>query len=966
MFEKSLYDLIKGLRNHKGAEEDYIQDSLRECKAEIKSQDMDKKATALLKLIYLEMFGYDMSWASFHVLEVMSSTKYLQKRSGYLAAVQSFRPDTEVLMLATNLLKKDLVSSNIPNMSLPLITLPNIITPSLAMSLLPDVLSRISHSHAAVRKKAVVCLYRLSLVYPEALKLAWPKLKDRLMDNEEDGSVTTAVINVVCELGWRRPHDFLPLAPRFFELLVDSGNNWMAIKIIKLFATLTPLEPRLIRKLLRPLMNIIQSTTAMSLLYECINGIIQGGILDGDGALEEKDEIATLCVGKLRGMIVTDSDPNLKYVALLAFNRIAVSYPFLVSVHQDVIMDCLDDPDISIRLQALELAVRMVTSDTLQSIVHRLLSQLQYAHRNTDSNRTDIHMGEALEEEDPRPSNTPSTALPYNYRIEVLHRVVDICSNNNYSELPDFEWYVDVLVQLMKLLPSDGAESPGNDVAYHQASNQRGSIASRVGSELRNVAVRVRDVRSEATRAAESLIVNENTEAVCPAMSGSNDSLLGPVAWIVGEYAEYLLSPGQTLQSLMNLSRMNLSASTTSLCLQALPKVLVELITGNGQGWDPQRKGEISLLLARIIEVLETLASNPDLDVQERATEFLEVMRLAADAIQSQVHEMDQMPLLLTSALPSLFYGLELNPVSVSAQKKVPLPEQIALDDQFNENLRELFRDQDNTPLILDAQVRLQDFYYIREPSLSSKPIETIQLDIQPDSYQNLADSFVDDGAAGARRKAGRKERNREDPFYIGTGEDSSGTSTPFHQAFTAANGSELDIDSIPIIDLKLNDVESYRKPSLMPHENRKHGKSRPKRYNIIADEVIGQEETGTLETSGGPSKSKKSLLEVDSSGLRRLSLREDADSSPRTGAFPNAAAHDTEMALAMQEVERARLEMQRASERVQAKDIPAEGTLVKKKRKVKKAKGDEPRPMDPQNPEALSKKKRTRKPATS
>lgn len=47
-----------------------------------------------------------MSWASFHVLEVMSSSKYLQKRVGYLGAVQSFRPDTEVLMLATNMLKK--------------------------------------------------------------------------------------------------------------------------------------------------------------------------------------------------------------------------------------------------------------------------------------------------------------------------------------------------------------------------------------------------------------------------------------------------------------------------------------------------------------------------------------------------------------------------------------------------------------------------------------------------------------------------------------------------------------------------------------------------------------------------------------------------------------------------------------------------------------------------------------------
>nr|KMM69749.1 AP-3 complex subunit delta [Coccidioides posadasii RMSCC 3488] len=105
-FEKSLYDLIRGLRNHKGNEGEYIQNSLRECRTEIKSQDMDKKATALLKLIYLEMFGYDMSWAAFHVLEVMSSQNYLQKRVGYLGAVQSFRPDTEVLMLTTNLLKK--------------------------------------------------------------------------------------------------------------------------------------------------------------------------------------------------------------------------------------------------------------------------------------------------------------------------------------------------------------------------------------------------------------------------------------------------------------------------------------------------------------------------------------------------------------------------------------------------------------------------------------------------------------------------------------------------------------------------------------------------------------------------------------------------------------------------------------------------------------------------------------------
>lgn len=39
-FEKSLYDLIRGLRNHKGNEKEYIQKSLKECRAEVRSQDM--------------------------------------------------------------------------------------------------------------------------------------------------------------------------------------------------------------------------------------------------------------------------------------------------------------------------------------------------------------------------------------------------------------------------------------------------------------------------------------------------------------------------------------------------------------------------------------------------------------------------------------------------------------------------------------------------------------------------------------------------------------------------------------------------------------------------------------------------------------------------------------------------------------------------------------------------------------
>ncbi|KAF7585951.1 AP-3 complex subunit delta [Aspergillus hancockii] len=645
-------------------------------------------------------------------------------------------------------------------------------------------------------------------------------------------------------------------------------------------------------------MNIIQTTTAMSLLYECINGIIQGGILDGDGGLEEKNEIASLCVGKLRGMVVTESDPNLKYVALLAFNRIVVSHPVLVSAHQGVIMDCLEDPDISIRLRALDLTARMVTSDTLQSVVNRLVNQLFTARSITNGIRaagsfeTDTRTNtEDIESQKGSDAHKTSTSLPDDYRIEVIHRILDICSNNNYSELPDFEW-------------CEESETHGNCVAF------------RIGSELRNVAVRVRGVRMEATRAAESLVLVENKHGLSFVISNRSNDILGPLAWVVGEFAEHLAFPSQTLGALIDMSNMSLSARTLSLYIQAVPKVLAKLIGGSGGVWDALKISEISLLLARIIDFLDGLAAHPDLDVQERAIEFLEVMRLAADAVHSGTHELGQAPFLLSSMVPSLFHGLELNPVAVNAQKKVPFPEKLCLAQEFNNDLYGVFSNRVN---------------WLPEP------IPTNDLE-----YGNTT----------LKRREERKERNRDDPFYIGIEDESSGTSTPFHQALNASNGSVLDIDSIPIIDLKFNDEGSHHTSSRVPRENRQPG-SRPKKYEIATDEMIGPEDTLHLDINDEPSKTRRSLLQVDSSGLEHLSLEGMGDSSTDPTVSIKTAGHDAEMAMAVQKVEKLRLEMQRASERVRPNGIPAEGTLVKKKRKVKRPArigAPEARPLTPKD----------------
>lgn len=606
-------------------------------------------------------------------------------------------------------------------------------------------------------------------------------------------------------------------------------------------------------------------------------------------------------------------------------------------------MDCLDDADVSIRLQALELAVGMVSSDTLQPVVNRLLNQLQQAS---------APVAELVDT--PQASESPKVATlwPNDYQTEVVHRILDLCSQNNYSEIVDFEWYVAVLVQLVGLLPPSESEDDWSHPKEQEAMpNLRMNTALRIGTEIRNVAVRVKGVRMEATRAAESLIFVDNRSTFFPSGSTIGDGVLGPIAWVVGEYAEYLLSPNRTLLSLIDISNASLPSATLPLFLQAIPKVFIQASQTSqpGDSW----KSEMSLLLARVVEFLEGLAAHPDLDVQERAIEFLEVLRLAAESLTSDTQEV---PFLLASVIPNLFTGLELNPVATSAQRKVVLPDSLRLEEPFSPDLPGLFRDLDSPSPHESKSWWTSDFYHLPEllsPNKQSR--DPAPVDMQPHaSYQNFTGAPVESSTAVQRRMLERRERFKDDPFYIAPSGDSSGTSTPFHEALNTSNGEVLDIDSIPIVDLKLGDEQ-------LSHVDLDRQRSRrpPVSKLVVAGDETFEAPTSLSDTSRPKGDddhptSKRSLLQVDSSSLGNLSL---ANGPSQVSADDG----DTEMARAMQQVEEVRLRMQRASERIQLEGTPAEGTLVKKKKKTKKHVASERAVEDPTE-SAIGKKKKRKK----
>lgn len=233
MFDKNLTDLVRGIRNNKDNEARYIAQCIEEIKQELRQDNMNVKTNAVAKLTYIQMMGYEISsYAGFNIIEVMSSVKFTSKRVGYLAASQCFHPDSELIMLTTNMIRKDLNSQNQFDAGVALSGLSCFISSDLSRDLCQDIITLMSSTKPYLRMKAVLMMYKVFLRYPEALRPAFPKLKEKLED--PDPGVQSAAVNVICELARKNPKNYLSLAPIFFKLMTTSTNNWMLIKIIKL------------------------------------------------------------------------------------------------------------------------------------------------------------------------------------------------------------------------------------------------------------------------------------------------------------------------------------------------------------------------------------------------------------------------------------------------------------------------------------------------------------------------------------------------------------------------------------------------------------------------------------------------------------------------------------------------------------------------------------------------------------
>ncbi|XP_057549638.1 AP-3 complex subunit delta [Amaranthus tricolor] len=673
-FQRSLEDLIKGIRLHAPDSitsiSTFLSKAMEEIHKEIRSNDPHTKSTALLKLTYLHsLYGFDMNWAAFHVVEVISYPQFSLKKIGYLAATLSFNESTEVLLLVTNQFRKDLSSPNDFEVSLALQCISVIATPDLSCDLCNDVFTLLSSTRIYVKKKAIAVCLRVFSKYPDGVRICFKRLVDNL--ESSDLQAVSAAVGVLCELTLRDPKAYLPLAPEFYRVLLDCKNNWVLIKVLKIFAKLAVLEPRLGKKIVGPICEMMERTMAKSLLFECVRTVVS--------SLSDHESAVKVSVLKIKEFLSED-DPNLKYLGLQALSDLAEGNLWAVLENKDAVVKSLSDVDPNIKLASLRLLMAMVSEDNVAEITRVLVN---YALKS-----------------DPHFCN------------EILRSILVTCSRNYYEIVFDFDWYVYLLGEMAR-------------VPHCQTGEQ-------IESQLVDIGMRVKDARPELVRVGRDLLTDPALLGN-PSLHGILSAAAWVCGEYVEfsknpfELVEALLQPRTSLlppsiRAVYIQSTFKVFVFCLQSCLWRQDEVDYDMdpksrsfsnMRDSDMSFDDndndnddalQEPATLSLsktetcseeAIVKLIDLIETtlgpLSWTHEVEVQERARNILGVVQLVKPDIRScsgqhrdESGKKETKVSEITKFLDDLFTE-ELGPISVNAQSRVPVPSDLTLVDNLSD-----------------------------------------------------------------------------------------------------------------------------------------------------------------------------------------------------------------------------------------------------------------------------------------
>ncbi|KAM3463550.1 hypothetical protein MY5147_001760 [Beauveria neobassiana] len=359
------------------------------------SADHGIRRNNVAKLLYLFTLGERTHFGQIECIKLLASPRFADKRLGHLATSLLLDENQEVLTLVTNSLKNDLGHSNQYIVGLALCTLGNIASIEMSRDLFPEIENLLSTSNPYIRRKAALCAMRICRKVPD-LQEHFLERATQLLSDRNHGVLLCGLtlVTSLCEADEEEGGEegivekfrsFVPGLVKILKSLSTSGyapehdvtgitDPFLQVKILRLLRILAMGDAETSEHINDILAQVATNTDSSknvgnSILYEAVRTILD---------IEADSGLRVLGVNIL-GKFLTNRDNNIRYVALNTLIKVVAIEPNAVQRHRNTILECLRDPDISIRRRALELSFTLINESNVRVLIRELLAFLEVA-----------------------------------------------------------------------------------------------------------------------------------------------------------------------------------------------------------------------------------------------------------------------------------------------------------------------------------------------------------------------------------------------------------------------------------------------------------------------------------------------------------------------------------------------------------------------------------------------------------